>query len=110
MSDLEQVKRTVDVPVLNKDFIIDTRQIDNAYRYGADVILLIVAALDDGALKALYDHAKSLGLDVLIEVHDETEMERDLKINTQIISNNNRNQKTFREDNTHTEKLHSKTQ
>src|SRR5699024_10828106 len=50
MSDLEQVKRTVDVPVLNKDFIIDTCQIDNAYRYGADVILLIVAALDDGAL------------------------------------------------------------
>src|SRR5690625_3655495 len=105
MSDLEQVKRTVDVPVLNKDFIIDTRQIDNAYRYGADVILLIVAALDDGALKALYDHAKSLGIDVLVEVHDETEMERALKINPQIIGINNRDLKTFRVDIANTEKL-----
>ncbi|KKK34066.1 indole-3-glycerol phosphate synthase [Salinicoccus sediminis] len=105
MEDLGQVKRTVDVPVLNKDFIIDTRQIDNACRHGADVILLIVAALDDAALKALCGHAESLGLDVLVEVHDEAEMERALRIEPEIIGINNRDLKTFTVDIANTEKL-----
>jgi len=105
MEDLGLVKRIVDVPVLNKDFIIDARQIDNACRHGADVILLIVAALDDASLKALYNHAESLGLDVLVEVHDETEMERALRIEPEIIGINNRDLKTFTVDIANTEKL-----
>lgn len=105
MADLESVKRAVDVPVLNKDFIIDERQINNAYRAGADVILLIVAALTDEALDRLYTHAKSLGLDVLVEVHDEAEMERALKISPEIIGINNRDLKTFTVDIANTENL-----
>lgn len=105
MEDLETVKETVGVPVLNKDFIIDRRQIDNACRFGADVILLIVAALDDRSLHELYTHAKSLGLDVLVEVHDEAEMERALKINPEIIGINNRDLKTFTMDIANTERL-----
>lgn len=105
MEDLKSVKETVDVPVLNKDFIIDERQIDNACRYGADVILLIVTALTDEQLQRLYTHAKSLNLDVLVEVHDEEEMERALKITPEIIGINNRDLKTFTVDIANTENL-----
>ena len=105
LEDLRTVKQTVDVPVLNKDFIIDERQIDNAYKYGADVILLIVAALEDEVLQSLYTHALSLNLDVLVEVHNEEEMTRALKINPEIIGINNRDLKTFTVDIANTEIL-----
>ncbi|WP_411843602.1 indole-3-glycerol phosphate synthase TrpC [Salinicoccus sp. HZC-1] len=105
MEDLKSVKQTVDVPVLNKDFIIDERQINTAYRYGADVILLIVAALSDTQLERLYTHAKSLDLDVLVEIHDEAEMERALKIKPEIIGINNRDLKTFTVDIANTENI-----
>lgn len=95
MDDLKAVKSSIDIPVLNKDFIIDPIQIDRAYASGGDMILLIAAALDDEAMKRLYHHAKEKNLDVLVEVHDEAEMERALKLEAQLIGINNRNLKTF---------------
>ncbi|MCG1010073.1 indole-3-glycerol phosphate synthase TrpC [Salinicoccus sp. ID82-1] len=105
LRDLEAVKCAVDVPVLNKDFIIDERQIDRAYLYGADIILLIVAALDDETLKRLYDHAASYGMECIVEVHTKAEMERALKLEPEIIGINNRDLKTFEVDIANTEQL-----
>lgn len=108
MRDLEAVKCAVGVPVLNKDFIIDERQIDRAYLYGADVILLIVAALDDETLKRLYDYAGTYGLESIVEVHTEEEMERALAISPELIGVNNRDLKTFEVDIANTERLLAK--
>jgi indole-3-glycerol phosphate synthase len=105
MDDLKAVKSNIDIPVLNKDFIIDPVQIDRAYAYGGDIILLIAAALNDDNMKRLYIHAKEKGLDVLVEVHDEAEMERALKLEANIIGINNRNLKTFEIDLAVTERL-----
>lgn len=98
MDDLRNVRSVVDVPVLCKDFIIDPVQIDRAKQAGANMILLIAAALDDAELKFLYDYALGEGLEVLAEVHNETEMERVLRIGAKIIGVNNRNLKTFEVD------------
>lgn len=105
MEDLKNVKAGVEVPVLNKDFIIDEKQINNAYLNGADIILLIVAALSDEALKGLHRHARSLNLDVLVEVHNEEEMKRALEIQPEFIGVNNRDLKTFTVDISNTEYL-----
>src|SRR6185437_8404892 len=93
MKDLSDVSNSVDVPVLCKDFMIDRIQIDVAKEHGASVILLIAAALPEERLRDLYDYARSLGLDVLFEVHDEREAEVALKIGARIIGINNRNLK-----------------
>ncbi|MFB9860322.1 indole-3-glycerol phosphate synthase TrpC [Salinicoccus siamensis] len=105
MADLEAVRKVVALPVLNKDFIIDERQIDRAYRHGADVILLIVAALDDEALERLFAYASSYGLECIVEVHTADEMERALKLHPALIGINSRNLKTFEVDLGDTEKL-----
>ncbi len=105
MADLEAVRKVVGLPVLNKDFIIDERQIDRACRHGADVILLIVAALDDEALARLFAYASSYGLECIVEVHTADEMERALKIHPALIGINSRNLKTFEVDLGNTEKL-----
>lgn len=107
MSDLSAVGNTVDVPILCKDFMIDSIQIDTAVDHGASVILLIAAALPEAKLQELYDYAKSLELDVLFEVHDEKEAELALKIGAEIIGINNRNLKTFEVDLAVTERLSS---
>ncbi|CAD2078777.1 indole-3-glycerol phosphate synthase [Jeotgalicoccus coquinae] len=103
--DLERVSAAVDVPVLNKDFIIDRRQINRAYNHGADIVLLIVTILDDESLGDLYDYASSLDLNIIVEVHDEVELKRALKISPEIIGINNRNLKTFTVDIGNTERL-----
>ena len=103
--DLEAVRKKVDVPILNKDFIIDERQIVDAYNHGADIILLIVTILDDEELEANYKKAKSLGMEVIVEVHDEEELQRGLKINPDIIGINNRDLKTFKVDLNNTVRL-----
>lgn len=93
--DLKQIADAVDVPVLNKDFIIDKRQINRAYNCGADIILLIVTILDDETLLDLYNYASELSLNIIVEVHDEDELKRALKISPKIIGINNRDLKTF---------------
>lgn len=103
--DLARVKQTVEQPILNKDFIIDEIQIDHAFSYGADLILLIVASLTEERLKQLYDHAKQLGLEVLVEVHDEAELKAAQAIGAKLIGVNNRDLKTFNVDLAVTERL-----
>ncbi|PYF04000.1 indole-3-glycerol phosphate synthase TrpC [Ureibacillus chungkukjangi] len=103
--DLVDVANNVDIPVLNKDFIIHEVQIDYAKAAGASVILLIVAALSDEKLNAFYTYASVLGLDVLVEVHNEKELGRALAIRPKIIGVNNRDLKTFHLDLAQTEKL-----
>lgn len=104
-ADLHAVAQKVNIPVLCKDFIIDSVQIDYAKAAGASVILLIVAALTDEELAALYTYATALDLEVLVEVHDTEELARAMKIGANIIGVNNRNLKTFELDLAHTEHI-----
>lgn len=105
MKDLQAVRKAVNIPILCKDFMIDTIQIDHAKAAGANIILLIVAALPDEQFKKLYDYARSLELEILVEVHNEEEMKRALEVNPEIIGINNRNLKTFEVDLKTTEEL-----
>jgi indole-3-glycerol phosphate synthase len=93
------------VPVLRKDFIVDPYQIVEARAHGADAILLIVAALDDEMLTTLLGAARELGMDALVEVHDEEEMRRATSAGTRIIGINNRDLRTFTVDLAVTERL-----
>ena len=95
---LEEVNSKFDIPLLRKDFIVDEYQIYESRASGADCILLIVAALSDQQLKDFYSLAEELGMDVLVEVHDEKEVMRALDFNPEIIGINNRNLKTFEVD------------
>ena len=76
LDDLRAVRAAVDTPILRKDFIVTSYQLVEARAAGADLVLLIVAALDDDDLRRLHDEARELGLTVLVEVHDEPETER----------------------------------
>jgi len=89
------VRTASSLPVLRKDFIIDSIQIDEAYKIGADAILLITAILDEYQLSDFYAQARGTGLDVLVEVHNEKEMEQALKIKPEIVGVNNRNLHDF---------------
>lgn len=95
IDDLKAVREVVDIPILCKDFIIHKVQIDRAKAAGANIILLIAAALDDHTFKELYEYAKEQQLEVLCEVHDEEEMEKVLNLQPEIIGINNRDLKTF---------------
>lgn len=108
IEDLKQIAAVVNVPLLCKDFIIDERQIDRAYAAGASVILLIVAALSQQRLQALFTYAKQLGLNVLVEVHTLEEYERALSIHATFIGVNNRDLKTFTVDLAQTEAIASR--
>ncbi|WP_042350986.1 indole-3-glycerol phosphate synthase TrpC [Bacillus massiliigorillae] len=103
--DLAAVREAVSIPILCKDFIIDPIQIKKAKSVGADVILLIVAALSQERLQALYMEAKQQGLEVLVEVHDEEELQRAVEIGAEIIGVNNRNLLTFDVSLTNTERI-----
>ncbi|WP_117168328.1 indole-3-glycerol phosphate synthase TrpC [Paraliobacillus sediminis] len=105
MDDLAAVREAVEIPILNKDFIIDEIQLERAKDYGANVILLIAAALPKNRLVALYKHAKQLDLEVLFEVHNEEELLIAQEIGADIIGINNRNLKTFEVDLAITERL-----
>ena len=105
---LRQIRAAVKLPLLRKDFIIDERQILEAIEWGADAILLIVAILDDARLKKFHSLATDAGLSVLVEVHDEMELDRALAIGAKLIGVNNRDLKTFKVDLGTTEKLAAK--
>ena len=92
---LIDARAACDLPVIRKDFIIDVYQLVEARVMGADCVLLIVAALEQAELKNLYYQAIELGLDVLVEVHDEQEMQRALELNLPMVGINNRNLRTF---------------
>ena len=95
---LTQAKEAVRLPVLRKDFVVDEYQLFEARAIGADCILLIVALLPLARLHALYDQAIELDLDVLVEVHDEAELEVALQVSPGIIGINNRDLRTFEVD------------
>ncbi|MFC7442121.1 indole-3-glycerol phosphate synthase TrpC [Laceyella putida] len=92
---LSKVKNQVSLPVLRKDFIIDPIQVLESKLIGADAILLIVAALDEKRLILLSETAHRLGMEVLVEIHDETEIEASLACGADVIGINNRNLETF---------------
>jgi len=92
---LQQARAACELPVIRKDFIIDPYQVYEARAMEADCILLIVACLDDEQLANLNDLAQSLGMDVLIEVHDEVELQRGLQVTNPMIGINNRNLRSF---------------
>lgn len=95
LADLQAVRQAVHVPVLRKDFIIDELQIDEARAAGADAVLLIAAALTADRLRELARYGKSLGLDVLVEVHAREELAAALAAEPSVLGINNRNLHTF---------------
>jgi len=98
LQDLRAVRAAVDVPVLRKDFIVTSYQLWEARACGADLVLLIVAALDQDRLVGLVERARSIGLTPLVEVHDEDEVERALDAGADLIGVNARNLKTLEVD------------
>ena len=101
----KSIREITPLPMIRKDFIIDPYQVYEAKVIGADAVLLIAAILEDGQMRELYDLAYDLGMDVLLEVHDEREMERALRLDAKIIGVNNRNLKDFTISLDHTRRL-----
>ncbi len=102
---LGMIRRYVGLPLLRKDFIVDKYQLVEALVYGADFVLLIAAALSRKELKELYDYALHLGLDVLVEVHDKSDLIKAMFAGADIIGINHRNLETFEMDMSLSEKL-----
>src|SRR5262245_39564211 len=90
LEDLRAAREACDLPILRKDFIVDPYQLYEAAVHGADAVLLIVRVLDDRELRSIYDEARGLDLDCLIEVHDGAELERALQLDADVIGINNR--------------------
>jgi indole-3-glycerol phosphate synthase len=91
LADLRAARAACALPIIRKDFIVDPYQLYEAAVNGADAVLLIVAALGDENLRALHQEARGIDLDVLVEVHDEAEMDRALEAGAEVIGINNRN-------------------
>ena len=102
---LVEARSACELPVLRKDFMVDTWQVAEARALGADAILIIVAALDDGAMVEIEQAAVEYGMDVLVEVHDHAEMERAALLQSRLIGVNNRDLRTFSTDLATTEAL-----
>src|SRR3954451_4169024 len=95
LADLRAVRAAVATPLLRKDFIVTEYQLLEARAAGADLVLLIVAALDDATLARLHDEARALGLSVLVEVHDADEIARALAVGAELVGVNARNLRTL---------------
>jgi len=98
LSFLKNIRAEVDTPLLRKDFIVDPYQVYEARLFGADAILLIVAALDQTSLSELLELTHSLQMNAIVEVHDENELDRALEADARIIGINNRDLRTFNVD------------
>jgi len=98
LADLDAVRQRVEVPLLRKDFIVSSYQLWEARAHGADLVLLIVAALEQEALVSLLERTESLGMTPLIEVHDEEELERAIAAGARLVGVNARNLKTLEVD------------
>lgn len=97
-ADLQAARAAVAIPVLRKDFTVDPRDVCDARIMGADAVLLIVAALDDTELRSFHELAVDLGLDVLVEIHDEAELDRALAVGAAVVGVNQRDLVTFEVD------------
>jgi indole-3-glycerol phosphate synthase len=95
LSDLDAVRAAVDTPLLRKDFVVTDYQVTEARAHGADLVLLIVAALDDAQLRDLHQSVRGWGMTPLVEVHDEAEVARALAAGTELVGVNARNLKTL---------------
>ena len=98
INDLVKARKLTEIPIIRKEFIIDEFQILEAKASGADVVLLIAACLNDNQIKNLSEFAKRLNLEVLVEIHNNQELEKCLLSSVDIIGVNNRNLKTFKVD------------
>jgi indole-3-glycerol phosphate synthase len=105
LEDLRAASQACALPLLRKDFILDSYQLHEALHAGAAAVLLIVAALDQPQLASLHEQAHALGLDVLVEVHDLPELERALELGAEIVGVNNRDLRDFSVDLARTEQL-----
>jgi indole-3-glycerol phosphate synthase/phosphoribosylanthranilate isomerase len=105
LDDLRTVRSLFDGPILAKDFVVDPRQVTEARAHGADAVLAIVAALSDEEIAAIMAEARRLGMDVLVETHDEAEVKRALGLGAEIVGINNRDLKTLNTDLAVTERL-----
>jgi indole-3-glycerol phosphate synthase len=90
LEDLQAARAACDLPILRKDFIVDPYQLYEAAVHGADAVLLIVRALNDRELRAMYEEARGLDLDCLVEVHNAEELQRALELDADVIGINNR--------------------
>lgn len=98
LEDLDAVRGSCDLPVLRKDFVVEDYQVTEARAHGADLLLLIVAALDDPELERLMALTRSWGMEALVEVHDERELDRAMSAGATVIGVNNRDLATLRVD------------
>lgn len=98
LEDLATVRSLFEGPILAKDFVVDPRQVTEARAHGADAVLAIVAALTEEEIAAIMAEARRLGMDVLVEVHDEAELKRALALGAEVVGINNRNLKTLTTD------------